>query len=146
MRWLPYAATTPTRVAEASNTATTPSLDALKTATPTIPASNHGHSTRGAKPLGRPPVDIQQGGAPPPDQQQLDSPWASPLHMVKKVEGSWRSCCNYCHLNATMVLSTYRIPMMDFSTRAAGSRVFSKIDLRKGYHQIPMSLEDIPKT
>jgi hypothetical protein len=73
--------------------------------------------------------------------------WASPLHMVRKADGSWRPCGDYRRLNAVTVPDTYPIPnMMDFVARAAGCTVFSKIDLKKGYHQIPMNPGDIPKT
>jgi len=79
--------------------------------------------------------------------RRSDSPWASPLHMVRKADGSWRPCGDYRRLNAATVPDTYPIPnMMDFTTKVAGSKIFSKIDLRKGYHQIPMNPEDIPKT
>jgi len=75
------------------------------------------------------------------------SPWASPLHMVRKADGSWRQCGEYHRLNAVTVPDTYPIlNMMDFVTRAAGCTIFSKIDLKKGYHQIPMNPQDIPKT
>jgi hypothetical protein len=75
------------------------------------------------------------------------SPWLSPLHMVRKADGSWRPCGDYCRLNAATVLDTYPLPnMMDFTTKAAGCTCFSKIDLRKGYHQIPMHLADVEKT
>ena len=68
------------------------------------------------------------------------SPWASPLHMVRKADGSWRPCDVYHRLNAVTVPDTYPIPnMMDFVARAAGCTVFSKIDLKKGYHQRPMN-------
>jgi transposase InsO family protein len=75
------------------------------------------------------------------------SPWASPLHMVRKPDGSWRPCGDYRRLNNATVPDTYPLPnMMDFQAKAAGCWVFSKIDLRKGYHQIPMNEEDVPKT
>ncbi len=49
------------------------------------------------------------------------SPWASPLHMVKKWDGSWRCCGDYRRLNNITVLDTYPLPnMMDFSSRVAG--------------------------
>jgi hypothetical protein len=75
------------------------------------------------------------------------SPWASPLHMVRKPDGSWRPCGDYRRLNLVMEPDSYPLPnMMDFTTRVAGCRVFSKIDLRKGYLQIPMHPADVQKT
>ena len=75
------------------------------------------------------------------------SEWMSPLHMVRKAEGSWWPSCVYRHLNAVTVPVTYPIPnMMDFIARAAGCTIFSKIDLKKGYHQIPVNPGEIPKT
>jgi len=79
--------------------------------------------------------------------RRSDSPWASPLHMVKKPDGSWRPCGDYRRLNLVTVQDSYPLPnMMDFQAKVAGCRYFSKIDLRKGYHQIPMHPADIPKT
>ena len=79
--------------------------------------------------------------------RRSDSPWGSPLHMVKKADGTCRPCGNYCRLNATTIPDTYPITnMMDFTARVAGCEVFSKIYLRKGYHQIPMNPKGIPKT
>jgi hypothetical protein len=64
------------------------------------------------------------------------SPWSSPLHMVQKPDGSWRPCGDFCRLNLVTEMDTYPLPnMLDFSARVAGCSVFSKIDLRKGYHQ-----------
>ncbi|MBX9657126.1 MAG: DDE-type integrase/transposase/recombinase [Nitrospiraceae bacterium] len=79
--------------------------------------------------------------------RRSNSPWASPLHMVRKADGSWRPCSDYRRLNAATVPDTYPLPkMMDFTSRIAGCTIFSKVDLKKGYHQIPMNVEDIPKT
>jgi hypothetical protein len=79
--------------------------------------------------------------------RRSDSPWASPLHMVRKADGSWRPCGDYRRLNGVTVPDTYPLPnMMDFTARIGGCKIFSKIDLRKGYHQIPMHAADIPKT
>ena len=79
--------------------------------------------------------------------RRSDSPWASPLHMVRKADGSWRPCGDYRRLNGVTVPDVYPLPnMLDFQSRMQGCRVFSKVDLRKGYHQIPMNEEDIPKT
>jgi len=75
------------------------------------------------------------------------SPWASPLHIVKKQDGTWRQCGDYRRLNSVTVPDTYPVPnMLDFAARAAGCTYFSKIDLKKGYHQVPMNAADIPKT
>jgi hypothetical protein len=61
------------------------------------------------------------------------SPWVSPLHMVKKPDGSWFRCGDYRGLNNVTVPDTYPLPnMMDFSSRVAGCSIFSKIDFRKG--------------
>ncbi len=79
--------------------------------------------------------------------RRSSSPWASPLHMVKKPDGSWRCCGDYRWLNNVTVLDTYPLPnMMDFSSRVSGCSIFTKIDLRKGYYQIPMHPADILKT
>ena len=66
--------------------------------------------------------------------------------MVKKAVGSWQPCGDFHHLNTATVPDTYRISnTMDFTARLASSKVFFKINLRKGYHQIPMNTKDIPK-
>lgn len=75
------------------------------------------------------------------------SPWASPLHMVKKKCGAWRPCGDYRRLNTVTVPDRYPLPnVADFTARVSGSAIFSKLDLVKGYYQIPMASEDIPKT
>ncbi len=75
------------------------------------------------------------------------SPWASPLHMVPKKDGSWRPCSDYRRLNLVTTPDKYPLPnMQDFSNGLHGCALFSKIDLVKGYHRIPVATEDIPKT
>jgi hypothetical protein len=75
------------------------------------------------------------------------SPWASPWHMVPKKDGSWRPCGDYCRSNLVTTPDKYPLPnMQDLSNGLHGCTVFSKIDLVKGYHQIPVTTDDIPKT
>ena len=77
-----------------------------------------------------------------------DSNWASPLHMVPKAqEGEWRACGDYRALNAMTRPDRYPIPhVLDFHVKLHGKSVFSKIDLLRAFHQIPVAEEDIPKT
>ncbi|XP_061566754.1 uncharacterized protein LOC133420887 [Cololabis saira] len=75
------------------------------------------------------------------------SPWASPLHMVPKADGSWRPCGDFHRLNNVTVHDRYPVPhIQDFSAHLAGTTIFSKVDLVRGYHQVPMRAEDVPKT
>ena len=74
-------------------------------------------------------------------------PWASPLHMVKKSDGSWRPCGDYHWLNTITSPDQYPIPnMQDLTSCLHGCTVFSKLDLKKGYYQVPVSHQDIEKT
>lgn len=75
------------------------------------------------------------------------SNWASPLHMVRKPDGTWRPCGDYRALNAITVHDRYPIPYLhDFSMVLAGNSIFSKVDLQKAFHQVPIHPNDIPKT
>ena len=79
--------------------------------------------------------------------RRSNSPWSSPLHMVPKADGCWRPCGDFRRLNAETKDDKYPIPnIMDFNNNTVGCKVFSKIDLVRGYHQIPMSSDSIPKT
>ena len=76
-----------------------------------------------------------------------NSPWASPLHITPKPNGGWRPCGDFRRLNAVTVPDSYSVPRIhDFANGLAGRKWFSKVDLVKGYHQVPIKLEDQPKT
>ena len=71
----------------------------------------------------------------------------SPLHMVPKSDGLWRRCGNFRRLNDCTEDDRYPLPhIQDFGSNLHGNRVFSVLDLQRGYHQIPMDLADIKKT
>jgi hypothetical protein len=75
------------------------------------------------------------------------SQWSSPLHMVRKKDGSWRPCGDVRHLNLQTVEDRYPLPnMADLVARLAGCTIFSKMDLKKGYLQVPVTAADVPKT
>jgi hypothetical protein len=75
------------------------------------------------------------------------SPWGSPSLFVKKKDGSLRMCVDYRPLNAVTIKNKYPLPRIDvLFDQLAGAKVFSKIDLRSGYHQIKIRASDVPKT
>ncbi|GJY75486.1 putative reverse transcriptase domain-containing protein [Tanacetum coccineum] len=110
--------------------------------------------------LGLPPaqqvefqIDLVPGAAP---LQELSdkgfirpssSPWGAPVLFVKKKDGSFRMCIDYRELNKLTVKNRYPFPIIDdLFDQLQGSRVYSKIDLRSGYHQLRVHEEDISKT
>nr|VZI00474.1 unnamed protein product [Spirometra erinaceieuropaei] len=80
--------------------------------------------------------------------RQSESPWALPLHMVPKAAiGDWRLCDDYMALNNVTIPDRYPVPhLQDFACALFGKSVFSKIDLVRAFHQIPIAPEDVSKT
>jgi hypothetical protein len=74
-------------------------------------------------------------------------PWGCPAIFVKKKDQTLRMCVDYRPLNEVTVKNKYPLPRIDILfDQLTGARVFSKINLRSGYHQIRIRPEDIPKT
>jgi len=75
------------------------------------------------------------------------SPWASPVLLVKKSDGSWRFCCDLRRVNKVIKRSAYPLPdALQVFDRLRGARYFTSLDLRSGYHQIRMDPESVPIT
>ncbi|KAA0062823.1 ty3-gypsy retrotransposon protein [Cucumis melo var. makuwa] len=75
------------------------------------------------------------------------SPWGAPVLFVKKKDGSMRLCIDYRELNKVTVKNRYPLPRIDdLFDQLQGATVFSKIDLRSGYHQLRIKDGDVPKT
>ena len=79
--------------------------------------------------------------------RRSNGPWSSPLHVVTKKDGSFRMCGDYRRLNTVTTPDRYSIPLIaDLTSRLQGKKFFGKVDLVKGYHQIPVAEQDIAKT
>ncbi|GKA46979.1 putative reverse transcriptase domain-containing protein [Tanacetum coccineum] len=75
------------------------------------------------------------------------SPWGAPVLFFKKKDGSFLMCINYRELSKLTVKNRYPLPRIDdLFDQLQGSSVYSKIDLRSGYHTLRVREEDIPKT
>ena len=78
--------------------------------------------------------------------QPSDSQWASPLLLVQKPSGDWRSCGDYRRRNSVTTPDKYPVPHLhDFSHRLRGCNIFSTLDLTRAYRQIPVAPEDRKK-
>jgi hypothetical protein len=88
-------------------------------------------------------TELQEAGYIRPSS----SPWGAPGLFVQKKDGSQRMCVDYRSLNDVTVKNKYPLPRIeDLFDQMRGARVFSKIDLRSGYHQMKIRPSDIPKT
>ena len=79
--------------------------------------------------------------------EPANSPYASPVQLVSKSNGSYRVTGDYRLLNKQTVSDKYAIPLLtDFAFQLHGCKRFSSLDLFKSYHQIEIADEDVPKT
>jgi hypothetical protein len=75
------------------------------------------------------------------------SPWGAPMCFVPKKDGTQRMCVDYRSLNEVTIKNKYPLPRIDdLFDQLKGACIFSKIDLRSGYHQLKIRATDIPKT
>ena len=75
------------------------------------------------------------------------SAWGAPVLFVKNKDETLRLCINYRQLNKMTIKNKYTLPRInDLFNRVGGTEIFSKLDLRSGYHQVRIKYEDISKT
>ena len=79
--------------------------------------------------------------------RRSDSSWASLLHVVPKSSGGRRPFGYYRHLNKATIAERYPVPHIQvFTANLVSTRIFSRVDLVRGYHQIPLHPDDVQKT
>ena len=79
--------------------------------------------------------------------RRSSSAWSSPIQMVRKRDDTWRICGDYRTLNQSTQRDQYPLPnILDVQNCLYGKNIFSKVDLFKGFWQVPMAPEDIQKT
>ena len=75
------------------------------------------------------------------------SSWGTPVLFSKKKDKTFRLCIDYQKLNRVMIKNRYPLPRIDdLFDQLRGARIYSKIDLRTGYHRLRVREADIPKT
>ena len=111
----------------------------------------------GSKPISKPPYRMSTSKASKVEKQLRKyiqrgfihpsiSPWASPILLVKKKDGSMQMCVDYRGLNAVTIKNKYPLPRIDvLFDQLQGARYFTKIDLCSRYHQVCIKKDNVPK-
>jgi hypothetical protein len=74
------------------------------------------------------------------------SPWGAPVVLLKNKDGTLRLCIDYRQLNKMTIKKKYPLPRInDMFDQVGGAKIFSKLDLRSGYHQVRIKDQDINK-
>jgi hypothetical protein len=111
----------------------------------TAPISKHPYrmSIEELQELKKQLTELQEAGYIRPSS----SPWGALVLFVQKKDGSQQMCVDYRSLNDVTIKNKYPLPHIDdLFDQMRGARMFSKIDLRSGYHQMKIRPSDIPKT